>query len=171
MDAQVPGQHSGDTHAVDVDQRPPRRDDPIRVPEPVEHSGGLFVVDASWGEINPMELAPRVATVGELEVIEHLKRRLPLIDTRLRDAYVRSTIPSARNIPHTEILEERDELIGDLETVFFCNGPQCAATPDAIRCLLDAGYPPETILYYRGGMHDWMTLGLPVITANHPRSG
>jgi len=50
----------------------------------------------------------------------------------------------------------------DRATVFFCNGPQCAATPDAIRTLLASGYPPETILYYRGGIHDWMTLGLPI---------
>ncbi len=26
-----------------------------------------------------------------------------------------------------------------------------------------AGYPPEKILYYRGGLHDWLTLGLPVV--------
>ncbi len=157
--------HGRDIHAVDVDQRPARREDPIRVPEPIAGSGGLFVVDASWGEINPVELAPEVRTVGELEVIEHLKRRLPLIDTRLEHFFVRCTIPSARNIPHSEILDHRTELIADTETVFFCNGPQCAATPDAIRSLLDAGCPPKSILYYRGGMHDWMTLGLPVTVA------
>ena len=28
--------------------------------------------------------------------------------------------------------------------------------------LLGAGYPAEAILYYRGGIHDWMTLGYPV---------
>jgi len=31
-----------------------------------------------------------------------------------------------------------------------------------IRTLLTNGYPPESILYYRGGIHDWMTLGLPI---------
>ena len=47
-------------------------------------------------------------------------------------------------------------------TVFFCNGPQCGATPDAIRSLLECGFPEASILYYRGGMHDWITLGLPI---------
>ena len=48
-------------------------------------------------------------------------------------------------------------------TIFFCNGPQCGQSPTAIRGLLEAGYPPEGILYYRGGLHDWLTLGLPVV--------
>jgi hypothetical protein len=27
---------------------------------------------------------------------------------------------------------------------------------------LDAGYPADKILFYRGGIHDWIILGLPV---------
>ena len=27
---------------------------------------------------------------------------------------------------------------------------------------LEAGYPADNILYFRGGMHDWITLDLPV---------
>lgn len=40
--------------------------------------------------------------------------------------------------------------------------PQCAATPDAVEALLAAGYPCGALAYYRGGLHDWQTLGLPV---------
>ena len=47
-------------------------------------------------------------------------------------------------------------------TILFCNGPQCAATPDAVEALLAAGYPAGALAYYRGGLHDWQTLGLPV---------
>ena len=46
-------------------------------------------------------------------------------------------------------------------TVFFCNGPQCAQSRWAIGALREAGYPDESSIYYRGGMHDWLTLGLP----------
>ena len=144
-------------------RRLPRRENPIRVPQPVEGDPGLFVVDATWGEIRPIELARGVRTVGEPEVIDHLEKGLALIDTRVHDAYVRSTIPGAINVPHTEIVERREELDDDVESVFFCNGPQCAATPDAVQRLLGAGYPAGAILYYRGGMHDWVTLGLPVL--------
>jgi hypothetical protein len=49
--------------------------------------------------------------------------------------------------------------------VLFCNGPQCTATPRAVAALLAAGHPATSLLYYRGGIHDWVTLGLPL---HHP---
>jgi rhodanese-related sulfurtransferase len=130
------------------------------VPSPLGE--GLFRVDATWGNVQPIALAPGVQTIAELELIDHLERGLPVVDTRLEEFYRDGSIPGARSIPHEEILERRDELDSSEPTVFFCNGPQCAATPDAIRRLLDVGYPANAILYYRGGMHDWMTLGYPV---------
>jgi rhodanese-related sulfurtransferase len=56
-----------------------------------------------------------------------------------------------------------DEFDRSQPSIFLCNGPQCSATPKAVRALLGAGYPPEAILYYRGGVHDWMTFALPVV--------
>jgi rhodanese-related sulfurtransferase len=103
-----------------------------------------------------------VRTVAELEVIEHLDRGGPIVDTRLEHFHRDATIPGAKGIPHEQILERRNELDPATPTVFFCNGPQCTATPEAIEALLDAGYPAAGILYYRGGIHDWMTLGFPV---------
>jgi rhodanese-related sulfurtransferase len=153
---------------VDIDHRAKRRQDSIQVPKPVEGSEGLFVVDATWGTIYPMQLAPGVRTVAELEVIAHLKNRLPLIDTRLAHFHEDSTIPGASLVPHTEIQDRVNELDPNVETVFFCNGPQCSATPAAVDSLLDAGFPAKSILYYRGGMRDWMTLGLPIIIPASP---
>ena len=46
----------------------------------------------------------------------------------------------------------------------FCNGPWCDQSPRAIRNLVDAGYPPEKLKYYRGGMQMWLLLGLTVTT-------
>jgi rhodanese-related sulfurtransferase len=100
--------------------------------------------------------------VGELEVIDHIDGSLPLVDTRLAHFYLEGSIPTARNIPHEQIEQSINSLDPSLTTIFFCNGPQCAATPAVIRTLLTNGYPPESILYYRGGIHDWMTLGLPI---------
>jgi rhodanese-related sulfurtransferase len=109
-----------------------------------------------------MTLAPRVRTIGELELIEHLRAGRQLIDTRKPEFVAQGTIAGAISIAHTEIEEHLEELDPERPVAMFCNGPQCAATPDAVRRLLAAGHPPELILYYRGGMHDWMTLGLPV---------
>lgn len=101
-------------------------------------------------------------TVGELEVIEHIEAGLPLIDTRLPELYEQGTIPTARNVSHLKIVAGVASLDPATAAVLFCNGPQCAATPDAIRGLLGAGHPSSSLLYYRGGIHDWVTLGLPL---------
>ena len=143
-------------------QRLARRAEPLMVPRPLPGDPGLIVVDATWGQINPVELAPGVRTVGEVEVIAHLEAGRPLVDSRPVHAYAAQTLPGATNLPHSEVEPRLNQLDPDVETVFFCNGPQCAASPDAIRSLLGRSYPAKSILYYRGGLHDWLTLGLPV---------
>jgi rhodanese-related sulfurtransferase len=141
-----------------------QHDDKQMLPRPTGE--GLFEVDATWGKVQPIELAPGVRTIGELELVEHLEQGRPAIDTRLEKFHREATIPGARWIPHDDILEHLDELDFASPTVFFCNGPQCTATPEAIAKLLEAGYPAAAILYYRGGMHDWMTLGFPTVAGN-----
>jgi rhodanese-related sulfurtransferase len=143
-------------------ERLTQRAEPLMVPRRAPDEPGLVTVDATWGTISPIQLAPGVRTVGELEVIEHIETGLPLVDTRLEHFYREGSIPSARNVPHERIRESIGSLDGELATIFFCNGPQCAATPAAIRNLLAGSYPPEAIIFYRGGIHDWMTLGLPI---------
>jgi len=143
-------------------ERSPRRSNVCQVPTPVEDDPGLVVIDATWGTIQRMTLAPGVTTIGELELIEHIRAGGQLIDTRAAEFQGRGTIPGARVIAHTEIGGRLDELDRERPVAVFCNGPQCAATPDAVRRLLEAGRPPSLILYYRGGIHDWMSLGLPL---------
>lgn len=145
-------------------ERVAKNENPQTVPQTVEGNPGLVQVDATWGTIQPMQVAEGVHTVGELEVKEHLEQELPVVDSRDPDSYEQATIPSAMNVPFPEMGERMDELEQQHPTVFFCNGPQCGQSPTAIRHLLEADYPPEKILYYRGGLHDWITLGLPVAT-------
>lgn len=143
-------------------ERMEKRAESEMVPRPVEERPGMVRVDATWGHIQPMQITEGVRTIGELELIAHIERGLPVVDSRTRRFHEESTIPSARNIPHADAAARMDELNRTRSTVFFCNGPQCAQSPWAIRALLEASYPPKNILYYRGGMHDWVTLGLPV---------
>jgi rhodanese-related sulfurtransferase len=143
-------------------ERTPRRLDAFMVPKPVEGEPGRFVVDATWGTINPIEIAPGVRTVGELELCAQLEAGLPVIDTRPAKIFEKATIPGARSIPRAAMAERAGEVPRDQPAVLFCNGPQCSATPQAIAALLEAGHPPEMLLYYRGGIHDWVTLGLPL---------
>ena len=145
-------------------ERTAPRPDMQAIPRPVRGATGLVEVDTTWGTIQPMEVAHGVRTVGEVEVIEHLKRGLPVVDSRDRCSYDTSTIPGATNLPFTEAAARAGEMNRAHSTIFFCNGPQCGQSPRAIRGLLEVGYPSEVMQYYRGGLHDWITLGLPVVT-------
>ena len=123
---------------------------------------GLVIVDSTWGTIQPLSLDPEIETVAELEVISHLEAGGPLLDTRHEAQHRQATIPGARSIPHEEIVARIGELDAGEATILFCNGPQCKATPQAVGALLGYGYPARSLRYYRGGIHDWMALGLPI---------
>ena len=40
--------------------------------------------------------------------------------------------------------------------LLFCNGSWCSQSPNAIMSLVNLGYPLEKLLWYRGGMQDWL---------------
>jgi len=56
------------------------------------------------------------------------------------------------------------------ELVLWCNGPWCGQSPRAIKGLIDHGFPPEKISYYRGGMQMWRILGLTVVVPDSKKS-
>jgi rhodanese-related sulfurtransferase len=136
--------------------------------------------------IHPMEAAPGVVTLGELEVIDFLQTRVTegsgvLMDSRLPEWFVKGTIPGAINVPFATLAPTnpyRDQILQALgaapqagggmdfsqalDIALFCNGPWCDQSPRAIRYLIDAGYPAEKLRYYRGGMQNWLLLGLTV---------
>lgn len=133
--------------------------------------------------IQPISVAPGVTTYGELEVIGFLQNDVAegtglLIDTRLPEWYEKGSIPGAVNLPFSTLESNnpfRDEILRalgandsseawDFSNVFtltlFCNGPWCEQTTRAVAALLQVGYPPEKLNFYRGGMQNWLLLGL-----------
>jgi rhodanese-related sulfurtransferase len=142
--------------------RLPRREPIDRIPRAVDGQRGLFTVDATWGTIQPLQLPGGVQTVGELEVIEHLTAGGLLVDTRQPEYVAQGTIPGAMAITHQDIVDELPGVAHSDPVVLFCNGPQCAATVQAVAALLASGWRAERLRYYRGGIHDWVTLGLPL---------
>jgi rhodanese-related sulfurtransferase len=139
--------------------------------------------------VQPMHLAPGVETIGELEVIEYVRRMadgddsIVLIDSRTPAWVENGTIPGAVNIPWTRLSPTRgaDPLsIADILTrqfgareleglwdfspaktlVLFCNGMWCGQSPENIETLLRFGYPADRLKWYRGGMQNWEILGL-----------
>lgn len=142
--------------------RNPKRENPQMVPQPLREDPGMVLVDTTWGKIQPIDIAEGVRTVDEMQVYEFQQKGLQIIDARKTHFYEELTIPGSINIPHTEIVDRMDELDRSRPAIFFCNGLQCPQSPTAIKNLLEAGYPADKIWYYRGGMHDWITVGLPV---------
>ena len=142
--------------------------------------------------IQPGSLGPGIETIGELEVIDYLKKMadgddsILLIDSRTPDWVKRGTIPGAKNIPWTKlnpakgadpvsILEIMEKEFGVTESegllnfseaktlVLFCNGMWCGQSPNNIKNLIKFGYPAHKLKWYRGGMQDWEILGLSTI--------
>jgi rhodanese-related sulfurtransferase len=125
--------------------------------------------------IQPMQVAEGVTTVGELELLDFLAgNEGVLIDARTEDWHIKETIPGSVNIPYTLIAGRLDELgctgssgrwdcAGAKTVALYCNGLWCGQSPMAIRAMIREGYPPERILYYRGGMQSWKVLGLTTV--------
>jgi rhodanese-related sulfurtransferase len=138
-----------------------RATDPRSVPWPMEAEQDLVVVDTTWGELQRLAAAPGVVTVAELELAELVETGATVVDCRTAGSFGGRTIPGSVHLPHDEIVDRRAELDAAQVSILFCNGPQCPQSPHAIRQLIDAGHPPGALAYYRGGMHDWVTLALP----------
>jgi len=138
-----------------------RTEKPRSVPWPVEDALDVVAVDTTWGEMQKLHAAAGVQTVGELELVEMVEQGAAVIDCRTAGSFGGRTIPNSVHIPHDEMIDRIEELDRGRVSILFCNGPQCPQSPRAIRGLLDAGYPAEALAYYRGGMHDWVTLAMP----------
>lgn len=143
------------------------------------------------GKPQPIMLAAGVETLGELEFIDYMvkaqkDKSILVIDTRTAGWYADLRIPGAVNIPNS-VFDDRDDAVFEMTTSFgveeseddsfdfsnaktivaYCNGYWCGQTPMLIKnaefSLLNMGYPPEKLKYYRGGMQAWTSLGLTVV--------
>lgn len=143
--------------------------------------------------VQPIQVAPGVTTIGELELLDFLERKsdgdksILIIDSRTPDWVEKGTIPSAVNLPWTKLHPQSEayepiEVEGILTLqfnatvsdgiwnfsnaktlVFFCNGPWCGQSPTNIKALVDLGYPAHKMFWYRGGMQAWHSLGLTTV--------
>jgi rhodanese-related sulfurtransferase len=147
--------------------------------------------------VQPMQLAPGVETIGELELLEYLKRvsrrdsSVLVIDSRDIDWLYRSgIIPGAIHLPWTRLHPKHNEpqsiaeivelqfgaaRIGPMwnfenarTLVFYCNGVWCGQSPTNIKQLLAIGYPAQKLKWYRGGMQSWKNLGLTTAPVKKP---
>lgn len=142
--------------------------------------------------LQPMIAAPGIATVGELELLAFLEDNVTnrtglLLDTRTPFEFGAGSIPGAVNVPFMTLAADnryRNDILRALGAVdgsgdaldftntmsltVFSGGVWSSDAPDAIGHLLAAGYPPEKLFYYRGGLQAWVHVGLTVHQTQNP---
>lgn len=130
--------------------------------------------------------------LGYLKRISNGDRTLMVVDSRTPEWIMRGTIPGSVNIPWNKInvdvqgsfdvAAEADTLEEILKTqlgaqlvdghwdfrnaktlVLFCNGIWCPQSSANIKTLLGLGYPAYKLKWYRGGMQDWVSVGLTTV--------
>jgi len=138
----------------------------------------------------PFQIAPKVDVVGELELLDFISDKAIrgqgiLLDGRLPGWHAQSTIPSAINLPFS-IFDNKIEatiikriflLLGAeplskdkwdfshaKELLVFGNGVWGNQATKTIKNLLALGYPANKIYWYRGGLQDWLLVGLTTIS-------
>lgn len=135
--------------------------------------------------INPMQAAQGVQTIGETEVLGFLVdevggNRGLMVDARMPADRAKGHIPGSVSLPHAALVTDTgfkaDILTAlgarEMDGVFnfadarallvYDNGPSTEDAEILVRGLLSAGYPPEKIQYYRGGMLAWSMLGFSI---------
>ena len=90
-------------------ERVKKRQTPQMIPQSLHGEPGLVQVDATWGTLQPMQVAEGVRTVGELEVMAYLEQELSVVDSRTKDFYDNSTIPGAHGTTHVTKLHDHSD--------------------------------------------------------------
>ncbi len=135
--------------------------------------------------IQPMQAAPGVTTVAELEVLDFMAGPVSLgtgllVDARLQEWFARGTLPGAISMPYPalaadnsflpDILQALGAVRGDtgwnfdnaFDLLVFGNGASSDMAPRAIAGLIAAGFPPAKLRWYRAGLTGWTALGLSI---------
>jgi len=109
------------------------------------------------------EITQNTIRQNETITAEELKQKIDskevfyLIDTRLKADFVQAHIPTAINIPISEIEKKSKDLIRQKEIVVYCEGFGCSSSFIAKNILVEKGF--ENIKIYKGGLPEWENKG------------
>ena len=136
-----------------------------------------------------VETVGELEVMGYLKRNADGDRSVMVVDSRSPEWISRGTIPGSVNIPWNKInvdmagtfaIEAEADTLTDILTdqfgakldngkwdfrnaktiVLFCNGIWCPQSSVNIKTLTKLGYPAYKIKWYRGGMQDWVSVGL-----------
>lgn len=89
---------------------------------------------------------------------------LVIIDARKRSEYIKGHIQGAVNLLNSEMNESAlAQYASDKNAalLFYCNGPRCMRSSDAVQKAL--GWDYRNIYWFRGGWNEWSEKRLPVV--------
>lgn len=138
--------------------------------------------------VQPMQASPGGQTLGALEVIGFLRAKVAtdagrVLDVRLPAEFAAAHLPGAINVPLATLAAEnpyRDDILQALGAsktaagldfsaapllVIYASGPGNDLAANGVRALVEAGYPVDKVLYFRGGLQEWQQFGLTVLGA------
>lgn len=139
-----------------------------------------------------VETIGELEMLGYLKRMSDGDKSILVVDSRGPEWVTRGTIPGSVNVPwrtiNTDINgsfaveAEADTLAEVLSDTFdaeqtdagwdfskaktlvlFCNGTWCGQSSINIRTLAKLGYPAGKLKWYRGGMQDWVSVGLTTV--------
>lgn len=171
--------HDLDAHLPEIFSKTDRGCPPFCVQPMVAVSG----VD-TIGELEMLDFLHRAAQGDD---------NIMVVDSRTPDWVMRGTIPGSVNIPWNRInidtagtfetpteAEGVEHILADefgaeklddgtwnfdkaKTLVLFCNGIWCPQSSTNIKTLVEYGYPVYKLKWYRGGMQDWVSVGLTTV--------
>jgi rhodanese-related sulfurtransferase len=139
-----------------------------------------------------VETIGELEMLGYLKRMSDGDKTIMVVDSRGPEWVARGTIPGSVNVPWRTINTDmggmfaQDEEAEGLDTVLvetfgatqndsgwdfsnaktlvlFCNGIWCGQSSINIRTLAKLGYPSDKLKWYRGGMQDWVSVGLTTV--------
>jgi rhodanese-related sulfurtransferase len=140
-----------------------------------------------------VETIGELEMLGYLKRMSDGDNSIMVVDSRGPEWVARGTIPGSVNVPWRSInidmggmfaedaeAEGLDQVLVESfgaekkdsgwdfskakTLVLFCNGIWCGQSSINIRTLAKLGYPSDKLKWYRGGMQDWVSVGLTTVT-------
>jgi rhodanese-related sulfurtransferase len=135
---------------------------------------GLLLLACTIGKADHQISAPPlttehidgVTTIDATGLIELAQSRpeLLIVDSRLRSDRRYGYIEDSSNLPDVETdCDSLQRIAPDKQRplAFYCNGPKCTRSSNAVRIAQQCGY--EHLYWYRGGIEAWIQEDFPVI--------
>ena len=171
--------HNPEAHLPEAFQKSERGCPPFCV-QPMVIVPGVDTI----GELEMLDYLSRSAQGDESILV---------VDSRTPDWVMRGTIPGSVNVPWNKInidtggtfetpteaeglkhiladefgakqtADGKWDFSGAKTLVLYCNGIWCPQSSTNIKTLVEYGYPVFKIKWYRGGMQDWVSVGLTTV--------